>query len=352
MFDDVIRRIALGHRLGIADCEALYEHDDFETVRALANDARRRRVGDFVRVCARREITFTTGCANSCLRCSRSEERRHFGLMVRPVDEVVRLASEAEAAGYGHIRLVGGANPELPYEYYIDLVHGLRALGDRLHIQAFAPAQLAQIAATGGVSLAEALSDLKAAGVDSLPGDGAEVFAPRVRQVVCPSKVSGGTWLTVMREGNECGIAGEATMTYSHLETTREKAEHLVRIRDLQDDTEGLLAYSPLPVANGSGENGGGHDLGDTLREISVGRLMLDNVAHIRYMWESAGVAGCRAALTAGADEVCITVSDLRDGGYPEEVSVAASVAAELGMTVRTPERYQCVANLETVGCG
>ena len=337
MYQGMVHRLAAGERLSVSECEGLYESHDLDALCAAANEVRHARANGTVYLGLRREITYTTICANACPLCGRADDRESLGLISRTVDEIAALAALAGGNGYRHIRLVGGANPELPYEFYLDAIVAIRALCPEAHIQAFAPAQVAQIARAGGVSLSQALGDMKHAGIDSLPGDGAEVFSPRVRRVLCPAKVSGGTWLTIMREANALGITGEATMTFGHLETPGEKAEHLARLRDLQDDAGGLFAYTPLAAS--LPPTGPWQvlplDADAIRRETAIARLMLDNVAHIRYAYACSDLSLCRAALEAGADDVCVTVSDTSAEAPPPDMSPVRGLIGSLGMTLR-----------------
>jgi aminodeoxyfutalosine synthase len=337
MYQDLIRRLAAGERLSVSDCQELYASHDLDALCAAANEVRHTRANGTAYLGLRREITYTTICGNACPVCGRAADRERLGLISRSVDEIATLAALAANEGYRHFRLVGGANPDLPYDFYLDLIVAIRALCPEAHIQAFAPAQVAQIADSGGVSLQHALGDMKRAGINSLPGDGAEVFSPRIRRVMCPAKVSGGTWLTIMREANALGITGEATMTFGHLETPSEKAEHLARLRDLQDDTGGLFAYTPLaaslPLA------GPWQvlplDADAIRREIAIARLMLDNVTHIRYAYACSDLELCRAALESGADEVCVTVSDGAAEVTTPDMSPVRDLIRSLGMSLR-----------------
>ena len=337
MYQDLIHRLATGEHLSVSECEGLYESQDLDALCAAANEFRHSRANGTAYLGLRREITYTTICGNACVVCGHAVVRENLGLISRTVAEVATLAALAANDGYRHIRLVGGANPELPYDFYLDVIAAIRALCPEVHIQAFAPAQVAQIADAGGVSLRQALMDMRDAGIDSLPGDGAEVFSPRVRRALCPAKVSGGTWLTIMREANALGIAGEATMTFGHLETSREKAEHLARLRDLQDDECGLSAYTPLAAALPA--TGPWQILpleADAIRrETAIARLMLDNVTHIRYAYACSDLSLCRAALEAGADEVCVTVSDSTAEAPPPDMAQVRDLIESLGMVLR-----------------
>ena len=340
MYQELVHRLAAEERLSVSECENLYYSHDLDALCAAANEVRHARANGTAYLGLRREITYTTICGNACPVCGRADDRESLGLISRSVDEVATLAALAANDGYRHIRLVGGANPDLPYEFYLDVIVAIRALCPEVHIQAFAPAQVAQIADAGGVSLRQALTDMRDAGIDSLPGDGAEVFSPRVRRMRCPAKVSGGTWLTIMREANALGIAGEATMTFGHLETPREKAEHLTRLRDLQDDEGGLRAYTPLAAALPA--TGPWQvlplDADSIRRETAIARLMLDNVTHIRYAYACSDLSLCRAALAAGADDVCVTVSDTTAETPPPDMTSVRDLIEALGMTMRESE--------------
>jgi aminodeoxyfutalosine synthase len=213
--------------------------------------------------------------------------------------------------GLKEFHIVGGVHPTLPFSYYTDMLRALKREHPDIAIKAFTAIEIAYLAEISGLPLRQVLTELKAAGLDMVPGGGAEVFADRVRYKVCRDKADADRWFEVHETAHSLGIPTNATMLYGHIETTEERVEHILRLRDLQDRTGGLKSYIPLayhPDFNRLAKLGAPSGL-DALRNVAVGRLLLDNVPHIKAYWIMLGVKVAQLALSWGADDIDGTVT-------------------------------------------
>jgi aminodeoxyfutalosine synthase len=317
----VWEKVAAGERLSAGDARDLLVCDDLIAVGALADHVRRRAVGDEVYFIANRHINHTNVCRNRCLFCAFSHDDGDADAFTLSVDEVLDKARETLTGGITEIHIVGGEHPDLPFGYYLEMLRGLKELAPDVHIQAFTASEVAHLAHVSGLGVHGTLVALKAAGLGSLPGGGAEVFSGRVRDLICERKISGQEWLDVMREAHAVGLKSNATMLYGHVETPEELADHLLRLRELQDDTGGFNAFIPLsfqPANTGLSELPGPSGY-DDLRVLAAGRLVLDNFRHIKAFWINVGLKLAQVSLSFGVNDLDGTVVE-------EKISHAAGV--------------------------
>jgi len=307
--DTIAAKVAARERLTLEDCLALYATRDLLALGEMANAVRERLNGPYTHFIINRHINYTNVCANQCRFCAFSRRGDEADALTLSVEEAVAAALQSPD-GITELHVVGGCHPDLPYAYYLELVSRLHAALPHVHLQAFTAVEIAHLAARAGLSTERVLRDLVAAGLGSLPGGGAEVFAPRVRAEVCPEKLSGDEWLRVMREAHALGLRSNATMLYGHIETPEEKADHLLRLRALQDETGGFLAYIPLAYHSRHTRLGGRPSTTgfDDLREVAIGRLMLDNFPHVKSFWIMQGLKVAQVSLSFGADDLDGTV--------------------------------------------
>ena len=310
-----------GRRLDAADAAALLETHDLLALGAMADFARHRAAGDDVYFIANRHINHTNVCRNRCLFCAFSHDDGDADAYTLSVDEVVEKAREKLTGGITEIHIVGGEHPDLPFEYYLDMMRGLKELAPDVHIQAFTASEISHLAKISGRTVPEVLTELKEAGLGSLPGGGAEVFSGRVRDLICERKISGQEWLDVMRAAHDAGLKSNATMLYGHVETPEELADHMLRLRELQDDTGGFNAFIPLsfqPANTGLSELPGPTGF-DDLKMLAAGRLVLDNFRHIKAFWINVGLKLAQVSLMFGVNDLDGTVVE-------EKISHAAGV--------------------------
>jgi aminodeoxyfutalosine synthase len=317
----VWRRVEAQERLGVDDAEALLRSNDLLAVGAMADFARHRAAGDDVYFICNRHINHTNVCRNRCLFCAFSHDDGDADAYTLSVDEVVEKARETLTGGITEIHIVGGENPALPYGYYLGMLRGLKELAPDVHIQAFTASEISFLARVAGKPVPVVLAELKEAGLGSLPGGGAEVFSGRVRDLICERKISGQEWLDVMRAAHGVGLKSNATMLYGHVETAAELADHMVRLRDLQDETGGFNAFIPLsfqPANTGLAELPGPTGF-DDLKMLAVGRLVLDNFRHVKAFWINVGLKLAQVSLSFGVNDLDGTVVE-------EKISHAAGV--------------------------
>jgi len=314
-------KVASGARLTADDARDVLVCDDLIALGALADHARRRAVGDDVYFIANRHINHTNVCRNRCLFCAFSHDDGDADAFTLSVDEVLGKARETLTGGITEIHIVGGEHPDLPFDYYLEMLRGLKELAPDVHIQAFTASEIAHLAGVSGLGVHDTLVALKEAGLGSLPGGGAEVFSGRVRNLICERKISGDDWLDVMREAHRVGLKSNATMLYGHVETPEELADHLVRLRSLQDETGGFNAFIPLsfqPANTGLSELPGPTGF-DDLRVLAAGRLVLDNFRHVKAFWINVGLKLAQVSLSFGVNDLDGTVVE-------EKISHAAGV--------------------------
>lgn len=316
-FSDVCRKVRSGDPLSLADGLALYQHPNLLEVGTLANEARERLHGDRTYFNRNLHINPTNVCVAACRLCSFSRrDARAAGAFVLTVEQAVDKLRARLAGGdrVTEVHIVGGLHDGLPFEYFTDLVWRLKAVEPGISIKAFSAVEIFFFHRLYHLSIEEILRRLQAAGLDSLPGGGAEIFSPRVRTAICPNKCGADEWLDVHRTAHRLGIKSNCTMLFGTVETLTERVEHLLRLRELQDETGGLLAFIPLPFhpENNALGDRPAPSAAEALRTCAVARLMLHNVPHIKAYWVSLGLATAQTALWFGADDFDGTVSEER----------------------------------------
>jgi len=311
--DDIHAKIQEGRRLDSHDGMRLYQTPDLTAVGYLANLVRERRHGDRTYFVRNLHINYTNICNKLCKFCSfyaapNSEDGRGYALSP---DEAAARVARYSGEPIREIHMVAGINPKLPYGYYLDLLRAVKAARPDAQLKAFTMIELAQIARVAKRSLADILPELQAAGLEACPGGGAEVFSERVHEELFHAKLDNQGWFEVARAVHGAGIRSNVTMLYGHIETEDEKVRHLLHIRDLQDETGGFMCFVPLafdpantdlkhlPMTTGYAN----------LREIAVGRLLLDNVEHVKAFWIMITPGVAQMALWYGADDLDGTVS-------------------------------------------
>ena len=309
---DIHDKVLTGQRLSLDDGLRLYACDDLPILGYLANIVRERKSGDTAYYVRNQHINYTNICNKLCKFCSfyvKPKDER--GYVLSPEQVAARVA-EYDQAPITEIHMVGGVNPKLPYQYYLDVLQAMKQARPTAHLKAFTMIEIAQIQRIAKKPLEEIFADMKAAGLESLPGGGAEVFSDRVQGDLFWTKADSEEWLEIAQTAHRAGLPSNATMLYGHIENTEEKVYHLVRLREVQDETDGFLCYIPLSFHPERTEL---EDLpGPTgcldLKEIAVGRLMLDNFPHVKTFWIMNTIEISQTALWYGADDIDGTVMD------------------------------------------
>ncbi len=309
---EILEKVEAGERLDFADGLALYHSKEILALGYLANLVRNRINGDRAYFIYNQHINYSNICTNLCKFCAFGKDKSSdlaYEMDLAQVKEKVRARLDEPIT---EIHMVGGIHPDLPFAYYLDLLRGIKEVRPAVHIQAFTCVEIAHLAGLAGKSVADTLSDLRDAGLGSIPGGGAEVFAPRIRKLTCERKLPGDQWLEVAKTAHRQGLHTNATMLYGHIETMEERLEHLDALRSAQDETKGFLAFIPLAFHPQNTEMSSlSRTTGiDDLKNIAVARLYLDNFPHIKAYWVMIGPKLAQVALSFGADDMDGTVKE------------------------------------------
>ncbi len=306
----IAERVQAGERLGFEDGIALYRSGDILAVGWLANLVRERLNGDVAYFNVNRHINPTNVCVASCRLCAFGRKKGEAGTYTMALEEAFETAAAGYTEAVTEFHIVGGLHPDLPFEYFMDLVRGLKQRFPKVHVKAFTMVEVAFLAKRGKMTIAETIEQMKVAGVDSMPGGGAEIFADRVRHIICDHKIDGGEWLETARLAHKAGLRSNATMLYGHIENEEDRVDHLLKLRAVQDETGGFQTF--IPLAFHPDNTLLGHIPRTTgmldIKQIAVGRLMLDNFAHIKAYWQMMTPKIAQIALRFGADDIDGTV--------------------------------------------
>src|SRR2546421_939964 len=308
-------KVLMGEPLSFEDGAALYRSRDLHGIGRLANFVREKLHGDKTCYNRNRHINYTNVCALSCKFCSFYRKRGEEGAYEMPVEQVIATALKARDAGATEVHIVGGLHPWLKFDYYLDMLRGIRTACPDLHIKAFTAIEIVHFTRVARMSVREVLSALHEAGLGSLPGGGAEIFDDRVHDEVFKGKVREDRWFEVHRIAHELGIYTNATMLYGHVETPDERVKHLIKLRELQMESLAssrahlncVIPLSFIPEGSELGNLPGPTGLTD-LKTLAIARLMLDNIAHIKAFWIMQGVGLSQLALDWGCDDLDGTV--------------------------------------------
>src|SRR5687768_16766757 len=342
MIADIADKLARRERLSLEDGVRLFEHPSLLDVAALANRERERRHGDLTYYNYNIRIEPTHVCVPSCLFCSfarlRPGDPGSYTMLLEEAWEKLRVR-HSQPLTEAHV--VYGLHPDLPFDYYLEMLRGLQRIRPEIHLKWFTAVEIAFFADLHGMTDEQVLRALMDAGLASLPGGGAEVFAERVRQKICHDKADADRWLSIHRTAHRLGMKSNVTMLYGHIETNEERVDHMLRARTLQDETGGFQAFIPLafhpdnnqmrklPAPTGS----------DTLRVHAVSRLMLDNIPHVKAFWIATGVELAQMSLWFGVDDLDGTVQEEKIYHMAGSVAPEAMTTSELRRIVEAAGR-------------
>lgn len=306
----IYQKIMSGERLDASDAIVLYSTGDILAVGWLANHVRERLHGDTAYFNVNRHINPTNVCVAACRLCAFGRKKDTLGAYTMALEEAFETAASGYSEAVTEFHIVGGLHPDLPFQYFLDLIGGLKQRFPQVHMKAFTMVEVAYLAKRAKLSIRETLEQMKAAGVDSLPGGGAEIFADRVRHIICDHKIDGDQWLDTARLAHQIGLKSNATMLYGHVENDEDRVDHLLKLRALQDETQGFQTFIPLAFHP---DNTPLQHLPKTtgvldLKQIAVSRLVLDNFPHIKAYWQMMTAKIAQIALRFGADDIDGTV--------------------------------------------
>jgi aminodeoxyfutalosine synthase len=310
---DLEAKVFGGERLSGEELARLYRSPDILAIGRMATMVRERKSGNRTYFILNAHINPTNLCLNQCRFCAFQRQPGQEGAYEMDLDEIRRRAAELQDRPITEVHIVGGLHPDWPYERYLDILRVVRQELPRVHLQAYTAVEVEYIARQGGVTIERALQDMIDAGLGSLPGGGAEVFTARVRTQLCPNKLSPEGWLKVQRIAHGLGLRSNATMLYGHVETIEERVDHLLRLRELQDETGGFLAFIPLAYHPHNTDLGGHRTSGyEDLKTLAVARIALDNFDHIKAFWIMLGLKVAQVSQAFGVDDIDGTVMEER----------------------------------------
>ncbi len=337
--DGVREKVESGQRLDFEDGLAILEVDDVLALGELADLARRRRGGtDEVYFVQNLYVNQTNVCRVKCKFCAFAATSKQPQAYTITADELVEdVLHQREVTGFTEIHMVNGENPHVDFGFYRDTIAALHAALPDVHLKCYTASEIHHMTTLSGLTHEEVLCELKDAGLGSLPGGGAEVFADRVRRLVAPGKESPEIWFHVHDTAHKLGIPTHCTMLYGHVETYEERVDHVIRLRDQQDRTGGFLAFIPLafhPENTVFERRGWRHTTGtDDLKMLAFSRLMLDNIPNVKAYWIMMGMPLAAVALHFGANDVQGTV-------VREEIFHAAGARTETEQKIDELVRY------------
>ena len=312
---DILEKVQDGERISIDDGIRLFQSPNLLAVGYLANIVRERKNSNNAYFIYNQHINYSNICTNLCKFCAFGKDKDSDLAYEMTVEDVRQKVRERLSEPITEIHMVGGIHPDLPYSYYTDLLKVIREERPDVHIQAFTCVEIAHLAEISGLGIARVLEDLKKEGLGSIPGGGAEVFSPRIRELTCEKKLSGSGWIDVAKTAHKVGLHTNATMLYGHIESLEERLEHLDMLRKAQDETNGFLAFIPLSFHPKNTELANMSKFSrtsgvDDLKNIAVARCFLDNFPHIKAYWVMIGQKLSQIALSYGADDVDGTVKE------------------------------------------
>jgi aminodeoxyfutalosine synthase len=303
-------KVEAGQRLSFEEGVYLFDHADLFTLGELANFVRERKNGNFTYYNVNTHLNPTNVCIYRCTFCAFRADLKSPKGYVMTDEQILQRAAEAEQRGATELHIVGGLHHQLPYEWYLNVIKIIHRAHPRLHLKAYTAVEWDWFQRLTGRSVADLLAEFKEAGLGSLPGGGAEIFHPEVRDQICEHKADADAWFAIHRAAHQLSLRSNATMLYGHIEETRHRIDHLIRLRQLQDESGGFQTFIPLafhpentrlahiPKATGLTD----------LRTMAVSRLMLDNFPHVKAYWVMLGIPTAQIALSFGADDLDGTV--------------------------------------------
>ena len=350
---DIADRLDAGARLSMEDGLRLFEAPDLLLVGWLANRERERRHAGRTFYNHNIRLEATNVCVANCLFCSFARLKEGDpGSYTMSLEQAWQKLRQRADQPLTEVHIVNGLHPHLPFSYYTDLLRGFKQIRPDIHLKAFTAVEIAFFADLYGMNDSEVLRALMEAGLESLPGGGAEIFAERVRRKICHDKCDGDRWLAIHRTAHRMGMRSNVTMLYGHIETAEDRVDHMLRARALQDETGGFQAFIPLAFHpdNNQMRKLPAPTAADTLRVHAVARLVLDNIPHIKAFWIATGVEVAQQALWFGVDDLDGTVQEERiyhmAGAPTPEAMTTGQIRALIDAAGREPRERDTLYNM------
>lgn len=323
ILDRVADKLSGRERLTREDALELFETRDLLGLGRLANQVKQARFGNRAHFVINRQINPTNVCVLSCKFCDFATKRGRANAYEMTLEEILSRCD----SGVREVHIVGGLHPDWPWDYYVEMVKSIKTYHPAVQIKAFTAVEIEFFSKKFRLSIEEVLRQLKAVGLDALPGGGAEVFSERVRKALFPFKIGAPRWLEIHKTAHRLGIPTNSTLLYGHIETHEERVEHMLKLRELQDDTRGFMSFIPLAYQVGKTRVVERQASAiEDLKTIAIARLLLDNIPHIKAYWVTMGEETASVALAFGADDVDGTIGE-------ERIMHAADAATPINQT-------------------
>ena len=339
--DDILEKALDGERVSVEEGVALFGEDNLPRLGSAAHEIRKRHHPEpVVTYVVDRNINYTNMCVSGCLFCAFHRQATDPDAYVLSRDELFRKIDELVSVGGTQILMQGGLHPELRLDYYCDMLRAIKARYD-IHIHTFSPPEIVHFARLEGISVADVIRGLHDAGLDTIPGGGAEILVQSVRDRVSPRKCTAEEWISVMRDAHNVGMRTTATMMFGHVETYADRIEHLRKVRELQDETGGFTAFIPWTFQPGNTRlplrTVGGHEY---LKTLAICRIFLDNFSNIQASWVTQGAKVGQVALYFGANDL---------GSTMLEENVVRSAGVQFRMSIEDMRRLINESGFESV---
>jgi len=329
MLEHINKKVLSNERLNSYEALELFRADDIFTIGRLGNLSAESISGKNVFFIVNRHINPTNICINRCKFCAFSRSKGQEGAYELTIDEIIRKLHAADSEDKSPLRevhIVGGLHPDWSLDYYLEMLSAIKKNFPLVAIKAFTAVEIDYMSRKSRLDISATLLALKKSGLDIMPGGGAEIFAKKIRERLCPEKITGERWLEIMETAHTVGIKTNASMLYGHIESIEDRIDHLLKLRDLQDRTGGFQAFIPLAYHPKNTEIGGFYSSGiDDLKTIAISRLILDNFAHIKAYWVMLGEKISQIALLFGADDIDGTIIE-------EKITHSAGATSSEGM--------------------
>lgn len=330
MFEEIKRKISNGESINRDEAVALFYSENIHHLGELAEEVSGRINSNRVYFIVNRHINPTNMCVNRCKFCAFSRSKGEKDAYEMSIEDVIaRIRETEQKMGYiSEVHIVSGLHPDWSFEYYLEMLSKIKKEFPSIGIKAFTAVEIDYFARKSGLTIEQTLLKLKEAGLDIMPGGGAEIFNPEIRNKICPEKISGARWLEIIKTAHRLGIKTNATMLYGHLESYEDRVDHLLKLREIQDETGGFLAFIPLSYQPENTDIKVPYPSGiDDLKTIAISRLVLDNIPHIKAYWIMLGEKLAQLALLFGADCLEGTVIE-------EKIAHSAGARSKKGNTL------------------
>jgi aminodeoxyfutalosine synthase len=336
VLDRVEQKIRQGERLSREDALELFDVRDLIRLGRLADQVKRVRWGDRAHFVINRQINPTNVCVLSCRFCDFATKRGRPNAYEMTIHEVLERCSPE----LREVHIVGGLHPDWPWSFYLEMFRAIKTNFPQIQIKAWTAVEIDFFSKKFRLSVEDVLRQLREVGLDALPGGGAEVFSERVRKALFPFKIGAPRWLEIHRIAHRMGIPTNSTLLYGHMETHEERVDHLLKLRDLQDDTQGFMSFIPLAYQPGKTQVVKRQaPATEDLKTIAVARLVLDNIPHLKAYWVTMGEEIASVALHFGADDIDGTIGE-------ERIMHAADASSPVSLT-----RDRLVELIQEAGC-